>query len=94
MTVILMPEAEDTAFEIADFVNSVNTDGAGDRWLNTFTQFIKGYAKSNVTYALCNDEVFAKAGLSCINYNGWVIAFKIEDSDFCVYHIARGSMLI
>ena len=32
MKVILMPEAEETLFEVSYFIDSINLPGAGDKW--------------------------------------------------------------
>ena len=93
MIVSFEPEAQNILHDISDFVDSINTDGAGQFWITNFILNIYSYAKPNVTYALCSHVEFAKDGLSCITYNGWVIAFKIEDHQFVVYYIVRGSVL-
>jgi hypothetical protein len=88
-----MPEAEETLFEVAYFVDCINVQGSGDTWSDKFISKLYSYAKPNVRYALCNDEYLASLGLSCINFNDWIAAFKIEDDSFVVYKIVRGSIL-
>ena len=87
------PDASETIDDIVDFIESINTEGSGRAWLVTFLQNMHSYAKSNVTYALCQNQIFAEEGLSCITYKGWVVAFKIEDEEMRVYHIVRGNIL-
>ncbi len=94
MTVLYSQDAKATLFEISDFIDSINTQGAGERWVAKLTKWLKSYAISNVSYALCNDEYLAYLGLSCINYNDWIIVFTIEDDSFMVHEIIRGSLLI
>ena len=94
MIVVYKQEAKITIYEISDFIDSVNTDGAGDRWTVKLTQFVEEYALSNVHYALCQNESLASSGFSCINFNDWIIAFKIEGEFFTVHKIIRGSILI
>jgi len=94
MNVILKPEAEETVLEICEFIDSINTEGSGNRWLDKLSAFIVSYAKSKVKYVLCRNEAFAEDGLSCITFNGWVIAFKIVQDEFIVYQIVRGDVLI
>ena len=53
MNVILRPEAEDILIEISEFIESINTDGSGKRWLDKIQIFLASYARSNVLYALC-----------------------------------------
>ncbi len=93
MTIVYSQEAKSTLFEISDFVDSINIEGAGDRWTAKLTVWLKKYALSNVSYAKCRNRYLASLGLSCINYNDWIIAFKIEDDLFVVYKIVRGSIL-
>ena len=94
MTVIYKQEAKIAIYEVADFIDSINTDGAGDRWILRLTETVEQYALSNVSYVLCKGEYLASLGLSCINFNDWIIAFKIEKSFFVIYKIIRGSILM
>ena len=94
MTVVYGQEAKEALFEISDFIDSINSEGAGDRWTARLADWVKEYAVSNVTYALCSNEYLASLGLSCINYNDWIIAFTINDDLFEVHKIIRGSILI
>jgi hypothetical protein len=94
MTFILMPDVQDTLTEISDFIDSINTQGAGERWVERFIIAIEKYAApSNVTYSLCKDDYLALLNLSCFNHNDWIIAFKIEDGVFVVHELVRGSIL-
>ena len=94
MRVILMPEAEETLFEVSYFIDCINLPDAGDNWSDRFISNLYSYAKPNVKYALCHDEYLASIGLSCVNFNDWIIAFKIEEGSFVVYKIVRGSFLV
>ena len=94
MIVKLKPEAEETLFEISYFIDCINADGAGDRWATKFISSLYSYALPNVQYALCRDAYLASVGLSCINYNDWIIAFTIKDDLFEVHKIIRGSILV
>ena len=95
MIVILKPDVQNTLTEISDFVDSINMKGAGERWVDRLLDFIDSFSSSsaNVTYAPCRNAELASAGLSCFNYNDWIVAFKIEDNEFVVYQIVRGSIL-
>ena len=94
MTIVYSEEAKAALFEISDFIDSINTEGAGDRWMTRLTDWVREYALSNFTYALCSNEYLASLGLSCINFNDWIIAFGIEDDLFIVHKIVRGSLLV
>ncbi|MBS1625573.1 MAG: hypothetical protein JST83_16215 [Bacteroidetes bacterium] len=93
MKVEIKPEAEETLFEIAYFIDCINTDGAGGRWIDRFIEYLYSYTKPNVTYALCNDSELAALGLSCVSFNDWIAAFVIIDDTFVVRKIIRGSFL-
>lgn len=93
MIIRFEPEATQTLNDIASFIESINTEGAGDFWIDSFMQNLSTYALPNVEYALCRNVEFSLKGFSCINYNGWIIAFKIEAFEFIVYHIIRGNLL-
>ncbi|MBS1624310.1 MAG: hypothetical protein JSS76_17620 [Bacteroidetes bacterium] len=79
--------------EVADFLDTINTEGSGEFWVINFLKNLEGYVKPNVQYAVCRHPEFAQKGLSCISLNGWIIAFKIEEEIFLVYSIVRGNLL-
>jgi hypothetical protein len=93
MTVVFKPDARIVVLEIVDFINSINTPSAGSFWEDRLVSYLRSYALPNVTYALCNNDNLASLGLSCINFNDWIIAFKIERELFVVHKIIRGSIL-
>jgi hypothetical protein len=94
MKVSLEPDALETLSDVAEFMDSINTPGAGEFWVTDFILHLYTYSKPNVTYALCQNKVFAEEGLSCITSKGWVIAFKIAADEMRIYHIVRGDILI
>jgi hypothetical protein len=93
MKVVFRPNAEIVLDEVADFIDGLNVEGAGALWAERFIAHIYTYALPNVTYSLCRDQDFAAAGLSCISYNDWIIAFKIQGNLFVVHEIVRGNIL-
>jgi len=93
MRVVFRPDAERVLDEVASFLDSINIEGSGELWSERLITHIYTYALPNVTYALCRDEDFAAADLSCINYNDWIIAFKIQDDLLVVHEIIRGNIL-
>jgi hypothetical protein len=94
MKVVLESEAEDQLYDLAEMVDDLNISGAGERWINRFLDFIEGYAKTNVKYALCRNEKLAAKLYSCITFRDkWVIAFKISDNELRVYEIVHGALL-
>ena len=95
MTVVFKPKAEDTLRDITEFIDDMNVSGAGERWAVKFVEFIYEYAeiKTIKIHLLCNNESLAEAGMSCLIYKGWVIAFKVERKNFVVYQIIKGELL-
>ena len=93
MKVVLHPIAQETIDEIAEFVDGINTPGAGDRWTDRILDFIIAHAKPRAKYALCQNDELAEMLLSCIIFNNWVIAFRIEKNTLTVYQIIHGSLL-
>ncbi len=69
-------EAWFTLNELAEFVESKNTLGAGNRYLNAFLVKINDGLKNNAKYAICKYPEFAKLKLKCFVINDWVIAYQ------------------
>lgn len=93
MKIVIEPIAQDTITEIAEFVDGINTEGAGDRWTDKILDFIVSYAQPKTQYALCSNKTLAQEGFSCIVFNNWVIVFKIETNVFTVYQLIHGSII-
>ena len=85
--------ALETLREVAEFLDTINTEGSGEFWVRNFLNNLGSYVKPNVQYTLCRHPEFARMGLSCISLNGWIVAFKIEEEVFLVYSIVRGNIL-
>lgn len=92
MRIEYKPNALQTIFHLGAFVESNNTEGSGSRFIDKFFNHIEKYALPNVQYGLCVHLPFRSRGYSCVFYNDWVIAFKIEQQVFVVYEIALGSL--
>jgi hypothetical protein len=93
MDIILMPEAERALLKLAFYLENINTPGSGDRYLEKLYSHIEKYALENVAYKKCNDERLFLLQYSCLNFNNWIIAFKIEDGNFNIYEIIWGPIL-
>jgi hypothetical protein len=94
MIVSFSDTALDKIFDIAEFVDDINTPGAGDRWIERMVDFIKDYAKlSHIQWPLCRNENLATHSYNCLVYKNWIIAFKIESSEFKIYDLIYGSLL-
>ena len=74
-----MPQALSVIDNIADFVESKNTLGSGDRYALRFKIAIQRLAKPNVEHSPCNHRILADFKYSCSHFNDWVIVFKIAD---------------
>ena len=64
MTIRLTTEALDTLYDIADFIDSINTPGAGQFWVNDFIVNLHSYAKPHVSYSFCSNKTLAEENLS------------------------------
>lgn len=93
MEIEIRAKALTTLDDVANYVDSLNTHGAGSRWLDKFFTRIQSYAKPDVNYVLCQNIRLAKRKFSCITYNNWVVAFKITKNKFVIYEIIHGSLL-
>lgn len=86
-------EAWVTLKELAEFVESKNTLGAGKRYLITFLSKIRDALKSNPEYAVCKYPEFAKLHLKCFVINDWVIAYQESQDTIIVKAIIHGTLL-
>lgn len=86
-------EAWSTLNELAEFVESKNSFGAGNRYLNAFLIKIKNALKSHAEYAVCKYPEFAKLGLKCFIIKDWVIAYQASKDTIIVKTIIHGTML-
>ena len=80
--------------DVAEFIDDINTPGAGERWINKTIEFVEEYAKLNyVHWPLCRNRYLAAMEYSCLIYKNWVVAFKIERGKFMVYDFIYGTLL-
>lgn len=86
-------EAWLTLNELAEFVESKNTLGAGNRYLNAFLEKINDALKNNAKYAICKYTEFTKLKLKCFLINDWVIAYQETETSLIVRAIIHGSLL-
>jgi hypothetical protein len=94
MKVLIEPFAEASLLEITLYIEMRNTRGAGKRWLSRFQRHIKRFAIENMQYPLCNNLRLAQMLYSCIHYNHWTIAFRLEGKRFVIYEVIPSSMLM
>lgn len=84
--------ANSLLYKVADYLDSINTFGSGERWLISFHEKVKKYAQP-IKYALCRHEIYAASGFSCVAIDNWIVIFKIENNQFNVYQIVLASSL-
>ena len=90
----ITPKALDVIDTIADFVESKNTPGSGNRFALRFKTAIEKLAIPNITYSPCAHPVLATLKYSCSHFNDWVIVFRIENDELTVYEIIHGSLML
>jgi hypothetical protein len=93
MKVYFLPEAEEVLFQIALWIESKNTQGSGERFLEKFITETSSFALPNVKYAICRNKLLASFSLRCITIDNWVVAFKQTKTEFVVHYILNGSSL-
>ena len=94
MKVSFSHAALEKILDIAEFVDNINTPGAGDRWAERLIEFVEDHAKlKHVQWPLCRNKNLAEQNYSCLIYKNWVLAFKIEEREFKVYDFIYGSLL-
>jgi hypothetical protein len=94
MKVSISDAAYAKIIDVAEFIDDINTPGAGDRWITKTMEFIEEYARlKQVRWSLCRNNYLAAMEYNCLIYKNWVIAFKIERGKFMVYDFIYGSLL-
>jgi len=78
----------------ARWVERENTDGAGERWYGNLRKEIDHLAAIKVQHAICRDPSLARYKYRCFTHKDkWVVAYKIEHSQFVVYRFIYGPWL-
>ena len=93
MEIVFLPSAKITTESIVNFIDELNTEGAGDRWYDRLVNYCKKHALPNTQYSYCNNKWLAKRKFSCIVFNNWIIAFTIQHNKFIVHHVIYGRLL-
>lgn len=93
MKVVIRKRALNAILSTAIYVESLNTEGSGDRWADKLKDVIVSLAKSKAKFAICKNESLAKYKLRCYSYKNWVIAFRLSENKFEVCRFIHGSML-
>jgi hypothetical protein len=93
LEISITPKALKVIDSIAEFVESKNTKGSGNRFVLKFKSAIERLAVPNVQYALCAHHILAMMGYSCSHFNDWVIVFKINSEELIVFEVIHGYLL-
>lgn len=93
MKLLIRPKALKSLEKIASYVESLNTKGSGERFLENFLQTIRQYAIESASYQPCKHQSLAANGYQCIFLQNWVIAFKIQGDQFIICRIVWGPAL-
>jgi len=94
MNLEIKKRALNTLVCIVDWIESQNTAGAGDRWLEKAIEELKDIAAHKVNHLICKDPRLARYQYRCFTYNDkWIVAYKIERNQFVVYRFIYGPWL-
>lgn len=83
-----------TLFQLVNYIEASNTQGAGVRWLNRYESFLEKKLLNPEDVRLCNNSTFNKLELPCIYFNDWLIAFSIHKSSILIEAILHRSRII
>jgi len=87
-------EAFATLLGIINYVDRINTTGAGLRWLDKFETFLQHELTHPSLIKLCNNRAFNQLNLRCVNFNDWVIAFSVSDKQVLIEAILHSSRIV
>lgn len=73
-------DAFGSLIQLVNYIESVNTKGAGLRWLNRYELFLQKTLIKPQQIKLCHNLTFNQVGLRCIYFNDWVIAFSLNEN--------------
>lgn len=93
MKLLILPKAFKALEKIAFYVESLNTKGSGERFLDDFLHNIKKYAVPGANYQPCKHPSLLSNGYLCVFHEKWVIAFKIQGDTFTICRIIWGPSL-
>ncbi len=94
MKLVIQRRALKAMLSVAKWVEDQNTEGAGDRWLDTAMDEFKRRAKAGAKHVICNNQSLARLGHRCFMYGNWMIAYKIENNQFIVSRFIWAAKLV
>ena len=93
MQIYIRKRALNAIMKAAQFVESKNTPGAGDRWADKLKREIIKFANAKVKLAICRNVSLTKFNYRCIVYKDWIIAYRISENEFEVCRFIYASRL-
>lgn len=94
MPISYTADAFESLVDIVNYIESMNTLGAGLRWLNKFETFLVESLSSSARIKHCNNLTFNQLGLYCLNFNDWVVAFSTHHDKILIEAILHSSRLV
>ena len=73
-------DAFGSLIQLVNYIEAVNTKGAGLRWLNRYELFLQKTLIRPQQITLCHNLTFNQLNLRCIYFNDWVIAFSVNEN--------------
>lgn len=79
---------------LVNYIESVNTKGAGLRWLSKFEHFLSKQFHPAASFHLCRTRSLKRLDLNCIYYKDWIIAFSVSGNSILIEAILHKSRVI
>jgi len=93
MTIVLRKRALNAIINAVRHIESIHTEGSGDRWTRKLKVKFIEIAASKVKYSLCRHPSLAKYKYHCYLYNDWIIAFKMSENEFEICRFIYGDRI-
>jgi hypothetical protein len=94
MEISYTAEAFASLVDVVNYVESMNTLGAGVRWLDKFEIFLNNSLPTASVVKPCNNRTFYELQLRCLNFNDWIIAFSLDNDNVLIEAILHSSRLV
>ena len=93
MLVNYTADAFGSLVQLINYIESLNTKGAGLRWLDRYELFLQNSLSRPRHIKLCHNGSFHRLKLRCIYFNEWVIAFSVNERDILIEAVLHRSRL-
>ena len=86
--------AEKSITKLIEYLIEIGYPTNAGRYKDKIEKFIEELANNYKVYGLCKRETWAKRKLHCAVFDSkYIIAFKIVDGNFRIYHFMHGSQI-